>query len=65
MNQLFEDFDESEIPTEDSGSIKYVRLGISNQHDNVLISSKGKVKQEDFFEFGIHTVPDNHIEAIE
>ena len=63
MNQLFEDFDESEVPTEDS--IKSVRLGISHQQDNVLISNKGKVKQEDFFEFGIHTVPDNHIEDIE
>ena len=65
MNRSFEDFDESEIPTEDSGSIKSVRLGISHQHDNVLISSKGRVKQEDFVEFGIYTVPDNHIEDIE
>ena len=63
MNRSFEDFDESEVSTKDS--IKSVRLSISHQHENVLISSKGRVKQEDFVEFGIHTAPDNHIEDIE
>ena len=63
MNRSFEGFDESEIPIEDS--IKSIRLSISHQHDNVLISSKDRVKQEAFVEFGIHTAPDYHIEDIE
>ena len=65
MNQLFEDFEEIEVPTEDSDKVKSVKLSISHQHNNVLINSKGKVRQEDFFEFGIQTAPDNHIEDIE
>ena len=65
MNRSFEDFDESEIPIEDSDSIKSVRLGISHQHNNILINNKGRIKEEDLLKFGIETVSDNSDKSIE
>ena len=65
MKEIFEDFNEFDIPTDDSDSVKTVRGGISHQDKNVLINNKGKVKEEDFSDFGIETVQINHNEDIE
>ena len=67
MKQSFEELNEEyEIPTEDSDSnSKLIPSDITHDQKNVLMINKGAVKEEDFIDFGIQTVPFQKDECIE